>query len=110
MPPLGNRKVRGDPDFLPGYRVIRRRGDNDSNVSRRYRYRFGIRVRTEFINQDLRRSYSGLIIGQKVLGSYYAIGRDEVIAWERNAVERMILWNIRIEDSERANNNAALVG
>ena len=38
------------------------------------------------------------------------MGRDEVIARERNTVERMILWNIRIEDSELANNNAALVG
>ena len=51
-----------------------------------------------------------LIIGQKVLGLDHAVGRDKVIARERNTVERMILWNIRIEDSELANNNAALVG
>src|SRR4029077_13802808 len=110
VPSIGDGDVRGQSDLLPRYCAIRRGGDDDSNVAGRNRHGLAPGYGVELIQQDLRRRDPGLIIGQKILSSDHAVLRNEIFAGKRNAVEGMTLWNIRIENSELADHNAALVG
>jgi hypothetical protein len=66
--------------------------------------------RAELIEQDFRRCDAGLVVGQKIFRANDTIGTDQVVGGKWNPIERMARGNIGIENAERLDDGAALVG